>query len=92
DLKSSGDIGPASMALLRQTIHEQNSIFNTSQKFVSEKMLAGSQELDQKTLQKILVAPLTQAFSSLIPPAQTEINKLWQIQAYQPFTSSMAHK
>ena len=92
DLKSSGDIGPASMALLRQTIHEQNSIFNTSQKFVSEKMLAGSQELDQKTLQKILVVPLTQAFSSLIPPAQAEINKLWQIQAYQPFTSSMAHK
>src|SRR5690606_1831929 len=27
DLKSSGDIGPASMAILRQTIHEQNSTF-----------------------------------------------------------------
>lgn len=39
DLKSSGDIGPASMALLRQTIYEQNSIFNLSQKFVTEKCL-----------------------------------------------------
>ncbi|WP_432209867.1 ImcF-related family protein, partial [Acinetobacter variabilis] len=92
DLKSSGDIGPASMALLRQTIHEQNSTFNLSQKFVTEKMSAGSQELDQQILQKILVAPLTQAFSSLIPPAQAEINKLWQIHAYQPFNSSLAHK
>ncbi|WP_284880452.1 type VI secretion system membrane subunit TssM [Acinetobacter variabilis] len=92
DLKSSGDIGPASMALLRQTIHEQNSIFNLSQKFVTEKMSTGSQELDQQILQKILVAPLTQAFSSLMPPAQAEINKLWQIHAYQPFNDSLAHK
>jgi type VI secretion system protein ImpL len=92
DLKSSGDIGPMSVVLVRQTIHEQNSIFNSSQKFVSEKMSAGILELDRGILQKILVTPLTQAFSSLIPAAQSEINKLWQIQAYQPFSRSLAHK
>ena len=92
DLKSSGDIGPASMALVKQTIHEQNSIFNTTHKFVAEKMSAGTTELDQQLLQNLLIAPLIQSFESLIVPAQAEINKLWTMQSYQPFTQSLAQK
>lgn len=92
DLKSSGDIGPASMALVKQTIHEQNSIFNTSQKFVAEKMAAGTTELDQQLLQKLLVAPLIQSFEGLLVPAQAEINKLWTMQSYQPFSQNLAQK
>lgn len=92
DLKSSGDIGPASMALVKQTIHEQNSIFNTSQKFVAEKMAAGTTELDQQLLQRLLVAPLTQSFERLLVPAQAEINKLWTMQSYQPFSQNLAQK
>jgi len=92
DLKSSGDIGPASMALVKQTIHEQNSIFNTSQKFVAEKMAAGTTELDQQLLQRLLVAPLTQSFEGLLVPAQAEINKLWTMQSYQPLSQNLAQK
>ena len=92
DLKSSGDIGPPSMALVKQTIHEQNSIFNTNQKFVAEKIAAGTTELDQQLLQKLLVAPLTQSFEGLLVPAQAEINKLWTMQSYQPFSQNLAQK
>jgi type VI secretion system protein ImpL len=80
------------MALVKQTIHEQNSIFNTSQKFVAEKMAAGTTELDQQLLQKLLVAPLTQSFEGLLVPAQAEINKLWTMQSYQPFSQNLAQK
>ncbi len=92
DLKSSGDIGPASMALLKQTIHAQDSIFNTTHKFVIEKMAAGTTDSDQQLLQKLLVAPLTQSFERLIIPAQDEMNKIWIMQAHQPFTQNLAQK
>lgn len=62
DLKSSGDIGPASMILVKQTIDEQNSIFNITQKFVDEKMSVGSNELDQQLIKKLLSVPLTRSF------------------------------
>jgi type VI secretion system protein ImpL len=92
DLKSSGDAGPATMALVKQTINEQNSVFNSTQKYVDEKMAVGLKEIDQQQLQKLLMIPLTQAFETLIVPAQDEINKLWAIQAYQPYTANLANK
>ncbi|WP_445114525.1 type VI secretion system membrane subunit TssM [Acinetobacter sp. WZC-1] len=92
DLKSSGDIGPNVMALTRQTINEQTSVFNTTQKTVDEKLTVGLNELDQQMVQKLLVSPLTQAFESLIAPTQDEINKLWVMQAYQPFSQNLSQK
>ncbi|EKE24017.1 MAG: hypothetical protein ACD_6C00267G0006 [uncultured bacterium] len=92
DLKSSGDIGPASMLLLKQTIDEQNSIFNITQKFVDEKMSVGTHELDQQLIKKLFSVPLTRSFESLMLPAQAEMNELWLIQAYQPFNANLSQK
>ena len=92
DLRSAGDIGPASMALAKQTINDQNSVFNAAQKFVDEKMSVGLNEADHQLLQKLLTAPLTQSFETVLTPAQDEINKLWTMQAYQPFTANLANK
>ena len=80
------------MALFKQTIHDQNSVFNTTQKYVDEKMMVGLKEADQQLLQKLLMTPLTQSFASLIVPTQDEINKLWRIQAYQPFATHLGQK
>ena len=55
-------------------------------------MAVGFSEIDQQLLQKLVVSPLTQAFESLITPTQDEINKLWVMQAYQPFTANLAKK
>lgn len=92
DLKNAGDIGPNSMGLVKQTINEQTSVFNLTQKLVDEKLAVGLNDLDNKMLQKLLVSPLTQSFESLMVPAQNEINKLWTMQAYQPFTQTLSQK
>ncbi len=36
DLKSAGEIGPAAIILVKQTINNQNSVFNQSQKMIDE--------------------------------------------------------
>ncbi|MFH7766973.1 type VI secretion system membrane subunit TssM [Acinetobacter sp. BSP-28] len=92
DLKSAGDIGPSAMTLVKVTINDQNSVFNNSQKVIDEKMSIGLNELDQQLLQKLLMRPLTQSFESLLIPMQDEINKLWVIQATQPFTENLSQK
>lgn len=92
DLRNAGDIGPNAMALVKQTINEQTSVFNTTQKLVDEKLSVGLNNIDNKMVQKLLVSPLTASFESLIPPTQDEINKLWTMQAYQPFTQTLSQK
>ncbi|WP_180177261.1 type VI secretion system membrane subunit TssM [Acinetobacter sp. YH12039] len=92
DLKSGGDMGPASMTLVKQTINDQSSVFNSTQKFVDEKMSVGLNELEQQLIQKLFMQPVTQSFEVLLIPAQNEINKLWAMQAYQPFTTNLAPK
>ena len=92
DLKSAGELGPAAIILVRQTINDQNSVFNHSQKMIDEKMMVGLDEADQQVLQKLLMRPLTQSFESLLIPAQHEINKLWMIQAKQPFMANLSQK
>ena len=92
DLRSAGDVGPASMALAKQTITDQNSVFNMTQKFVDEKMAVGLKEADHQLLQKLLIHPITQSFEVLLTPAQDEINKLWMMQAYQPYSENLSNK
>lgn len=92
DLRNAGDIGPNAMALVKQTINEQTSVFNTTQKLVDEKLSVGLNDIDNKMVQKLLVSPLTASFESLITPTHEEINKLWTMQAYQPFTQTLAQK
>ncbi|MGE8542591.1 MAG: type VI secretion system membrane subunit TssM, partial [Acinetobacter sp.] len=92
DLRNSGDFGPSSMTLAKQTINDQNSVFNSTQKYVDEKMAVGLKESDQALLHKLLLTPLTQTFEALLTPAQDEMNKLWMMQAYQPFTENLASK
>ncbi|MBC9230493.1 type VI secretion system membrane subunit TssM [bacterium SPL81] len=92
DLKTAGEIGPSAMALVKQTINDQTSVFNLTQKYVDEKMMVGLKDTDQQVLQKLLMTPLTQSFASLIVPTQDELNKLWGIQAYQPFKTNLSQK
>lgn len=92
DLKNAGDVGPNAMALVKQTINEQTSVFNMTQKLVDEKLTVGLNDLDTKMVQKLLISPLTQSFERLVIPAQDEINKLWTMQAYQPFTQTLSQK
>ena len=92
DLKNSGDIGPSAMALVKLTINEQTSVFNLTDKVVSEKLSSGLNEADRQIIQKLLISPVLTTFNSLIAPTQIELNKLWLTQAYQPFGQTLANK
>lgn len=72
--------------------HVEKYVVNLDLKYVDEKMLVGFMDTDQKMLQNLLMQPLTQSFSSLLIPTQAELNKLWEIQAYQPFSTSLGQK
>lgn len=92
DLKNSGDMGPSAVTLVKSTISDQNSVFNSTQKIIDEKLMIGIGETDQQLMQKLLMTPLIQAFEILLAPAQEELNKLWAMQVYQPFTQNLSQK
>lgn len=92
DLKNAGDIGPNAVALVKLTLNEQTSVFNNTQKIVDEKLTIGLNEADRISMQKLLISPLIQSFESLLAPAQNEINKLWNIQAFQPYQQTLSQK
>lgn len=91
-LKTSGDMGPNALALVKATINEQKSVFNTVQRNVDEKLAIGLNSTDQQIIQNIFLSPITQAFDTLLVPAQDELNKLWLTQAYQPFNQMLSAK
>lgn len=92
DLKNAGDIGPNAVALVKLTLNEQMSVFNNTQKIVDEKLTIGLNEADRISMQKLLISPLIQSFESLLAPAQNEINKLWNIQAFLPYQQTLSQK
>lgn len=91
-LKSSGDMGPSAVGLVKATIQDQNSVFNATQKIVDDKLMLGLNEVDQHMLEQLLMRPLMQAFAVLLLPAQEELNKLWLMQVYQPFSQNLSQK
>ncbi|MEK5764465.1 type VI secretion system membrane subunit TssM, partial [Acinetobacter junii] len=48
ELKNAGEVGPSAMTLVKQTLNEQTSVFNQTQKIVDEKMAVGFSEIDQQ--------------------------------------------
>lgn len=92
DFKNSGDVGPSALGLVKQTINEQTTVFNSTQKYIDEKMATGLDATNQQLMQQLFSSPLTHSFSILILPTNTELNKLWAMQVYQPFTQSLAVK
>lgn len=92
NLKNTGDIGPNALMTVSQTLNDQNSIFNSVQKNMDEKLTVGLNSQNQQIVHKIIVSPFIQCFESLLTPAQNEVNKLWDLQIVQPFNQNLAKK
>lgn len=90
-IKNQGDNGPASRQLMLQTL-EGSSELSEALKLVEEQMLAGQTEAAKATLRPILVRPLIQSFAVIVPPAETEINRVWTAQVYDPFQRTLSGK
>lgn len=91
-LNNQGDPGPGSLVLLRQTLEGKDSELADALKLVDEQMLAGLSATQRETLRPLLVRPLIQAYAVAMQPAESELNKVWNAQIYQPFNQTLAEK
>lgn len=91
-LKNQGDTGPGAKQMMQQTLDGSGSELGETLKFVDEQMLVGMSDGQKQSLRPILVRPLMQTFAVIIKPTESEMNKIWLAQVYEPFQKSLAGK
>ncbi|MEO5659856.1 MAG: type VI secretion system membrane subunit TssM [Polaromonas sp.] len=91
-IKNQGDPGPGAKQLMQQTLDGSGSELSDALKFVDEQMLVGMTDVQRKAIRPILVRPLVQAFAVIIKPAESELNKTWLAQVYDPFQRTLGSK
>ncbi|MFZ6648938.1 type VI secretion system membrane subunit TssM [Undibacterium sp. TJN25] len=91
-LKNQGDTGPGAKQLMQQTLDGNGSELADTLKYVDEQMLIGMTDAQKQTLRPILVRPLMQTFAVIIKPTESEMNKIWLAQVYEPFQKTLANK
>jgi type VI secretion system protein ImpL len=91
-IKTQGDPGPGARALMAQTLEGGNSELGEALRLVDERMLVGMTPTAKEALRPLLVRPLTQAMAALVPATETELNRQWSAQVYEPFQRTLAAK
>lgn len=91
-LKTQGDPGPGARQLMIQTLEGSGSELADALRFVDEQMLVGMTDIQKQTLRPLLVRPLMQAYSVVVGPAESELNKIWNAQVFEPFQRGLATK
>jgi type VI secretion system protein ImpL len=91
-IKNQGDTGPGAKQLMQHTLEGSGSELAEALKFVDEQMLVGMTDAQRKAIRPILVRPLVQGFSVIIKPTESELNKTWLAQVYDPFLKTLGSK
>ena len=91
-IKNQGDTGPGAKQLMQQTLDGSSSELADALKYVDEQMLTGMTDSQKATIRPLLVRPLMQAFTVIVKPTETEVNKIWLAQVYEPFQKTLAGK
>jgi type VI secretion system protein ImpL len=91
-LKNQGDPGPGARQFMQQTLEGSGSELAEALRFVDEQMLNGISDAQRQAVRPLLVRPLMQTFAVIVGPTETEINKTWLAQVYEPFNRSLASK
>lgn len=91
-IKNQGDSGPGAKQLMQQTLEGSGSELSDALKFVDEQMLVGMTDVQRKAIRPILVRPLIQAFTVIVKPTESELNKTWLAQVYDPFQKTLGGK
>ncbi|WP_341675054.1 type VI secretion system membrane subunit TssM [Niveibacterium sp. SC-1] len=90
-MKTAGDPGPSSRALMQQTF-DGNGELAEALRFVDESMLVGIEDARRATIRPLLVRPLMESFAVIVKPVEGEVNKVWQAQVLDPFNQALATK
>jgi type VI secretion system protein ImpL len=90
-MKNQGDPGPASRQLMVQTL-EGSSELADALRLVDEQMLNGMSDSAKATLRPLLVRPLVQAFAVIVRPTESELNRVWMAQVFEPYQQTLSAK
>ena len=91
-IKNQGDTGPGAKQLMQQTLDGNSAELADALKYVDEQMLTGMTDSQKTALRPLLVRPLIQAFTVIVKPTESEVNKIWLAQVYEPFQKTLAGK
>ncbi|MFT3721058.1 type VI secretion system membrane subunit TssM [Pseudorhodoferax sp.] len=91
-IKNQGDPGPGARALIGKTLDGGDSELAETLRYVDERMLVGMTDSAKAALRPVLVRPLIQALAVAVPPAETELNRIWAAQVADPFQRTLATK
>ncbi len=89
-IKNQGDPGPALKQLMEGTLGEGSSELTDALKMVDEQLLVGMSDSARATYRPLLVRPLIGAFAAMTQPVETELNRIWTAQVYEPFQKTLA--
>jgi type VI secretion system protein ImpL len=93
EIKNAGDTGPPARKLMTATLEGNESELSKALRFVDEQMMSDRSSTGRNTnLRPLLVRPLIQAFSVLVPPTEVEINRQWAAQVLEPYARTLAAK
>lgn len=90
-MKHQGDLGPGARQFMHQTLEGKGELVEAL-KLVDEQLLTGLDEGARNALRPILVRPLMQAFAVLVPISETELNRVWAAQVFDPYQRTLAGK
>jgi type VI secretion system protein ImpL len=92
-IQTQGDPGPGAKELVLQTLDASaGSELSAGLTLVDEQLLASMDDNQRRSLRPLLLWPMIQTFSAMIPATQRELNQVWKNQVFEPFQQSLAGK
>ena len=92
-IQTQGNPGPGARELVLQTLDASaGSELSAGLTLVDEQLLASMEDSQRRSLRPLLLWPMIQTFSAIIPAAQRELNQVWKDQVFEPFQQSLAGK
>ena len=93
NIKTQGEPGPGASKFMQDTVAANSeSELAAALKLVDEDMLDGVEEPQRQLLRSLLLRPLTQTFTSLVKPTESEINRVWSEQVHRSFESGIGQR
>ncbi|GAB3052546.1 type VI secretion system membrane subunit TssM [Stenotrophomonas tumulicola] len=88
-IKNQGQTGVGTRKLMQDTLGNEGSELSSALALVDEQVLTGLDESQRDAIRPLLLRPLTQTFTALVKPTESEINRAWSAQAYAPFNNGI---
>lgn len=81
-LSSAGDSGGGARQLVQATLNGSSSEFAEALQFLDNTLLGRMKDSEKETIRPLLARPLIEAFGTVLPAAEEDINRAWSQQVY----------